>query len=30
VLYGPVAQRIERQPSKLRAVVRFHPGPSMP
>src|SRR4051794_13479027 len=24
---GPVAQRIERQPSKLRAVVRFHPGP---
>ena len=26
--HGPVAQRIERQPSKLRAVVRFHPGPS--
>jgi hypothetical protein len=24
---GPVAQRTERQPSKLRAVVRFHPGP---
>lgn len=24
---GPVAQRTEREPSKLRAVVRFHPGP---
>ena len=24
---GPVAQRTERQPSKLRAVVRLHPGP---
>src|SRR5437868_14063984 len=24
---GPVAQRIERQPSKLRAEVRFLPGP---
>ena len=27
---GPVAQRTERQPSKLRAVVRFHPGPCRP
>src|SRR6476469_7851713 len=27
-LPGPVAQRTERQPSKLRAVVRLHPGPS--
>jgi hypothetical protein len=26
-LHGPVAQRTERQPSKLRAVVRLHPGP---
>ncbi len=26
--HGPVAQRIERQTSNLRAVVRFHPGPS--
>ena len=25
--FGPVAQRTERQPSKLRAVVRLHPGP---
>ena len=25
---GPVAQRTERQPSKLRAVVRLHPGPN--
>ena len=27
---GPVAQWIERQTSNLRAVVRFHPGPSWP
>ncbi len=27
---GPVAQRTEREPSKLRAVVRFHPGPPDP